>query len=263
MEREINELHPEHWNFDELLKKASEYEVSICRLYEFGREVCDQEWLKKNSRLSLGKVAITLEHPELLTDFFWFCIRNYAGFSDDGWFKVPFFRLPDDFRDAITTEHARHLSDLIDARSPLDRGPTMHLEVPIGISTALLCECFEAFRELNFPKGNVKTDTYNRFGKTEGAKAPIRQMKTDLRCLGALRLLRRMTVENAKAETKKILGAPLYSNPSDWSRAKKRAEHRIKCFEADLRPIKELLETAPKNVTYVSREYKSSKVEYG
>jgi hypothetical protein len=264
MERENKGLDEEDWNIEALLKKANEHEVRICHLYEFGREVCDLEWLKENSRLSLGKVAITLEHPEFLNDFFWFCLINYAGLSDDGWFKVPFFRLPSDFREEITRAHARHLSNQIDGRLPLDRGPTMHLEVPIGMSTAQFHECFESYRELNIPKGmNVKTEIYRNFGRTKGARAPIRQMKTDLRSLGALRLLRRMTVENAKAETKKILETPLYSNPSDWSRAKKRAEKRIKAFEADIRPIKELLEIAPKNITYVSREYSSGKVKYG
>lgn len=58
---------------------------------------------------------------------------------------------------------------------------------------------------------------------TCGAGARIRQDRTDLKCLGATKLLDCRTAPDAIALTADILGRPLYKNESDWSQARKRA----------------------------------------
>jgi hypothetical protein len=57
------------------------------------------------------------------------------------------------------------------------------------------------------------------------------------------------------AETKSVLGTPLFSNPSHWSVAKRKAAGIIALFKKEILPVKELLSKAPKNITsarYVS-----------
>jgi hypothetical protein len=71
-----------------------------------------------------------------------------------------------------------------------------------------------------------------------------------------------MTTEEAKSLTKTVLGRPLYSNASRWSWAKAEAKKIIKSFEDELRPIKEILAAAPKNVTSVQHNSGTGELTY-
>ena len=63
----------EEWNFIELLEGASEYEVSFCRLYEFGREVFDLNWFKENRRRTgPWQSEMMLANPQLFA-----VLRNF------------------------------------------------------------------------------------------------------------------------------------------------------------------------------------------
>jgi hypothetical protein len=96
----------------------------------------------------------------------------------------------------------------------------------------------------------------------EGAEAEIRQLKTDLRSLGAFRLCQRLSIKQAREQTKKLSGHPLYSSESSWSVAKKRAGGLIKRVQADLSPVIQLLSNAPKGVTGFFYDSGSVKLEY-
>jgi hypothetical protein len=167
----------EEWNFPRLLKGANGYEIGVCRLYEFGREVFDLEWLKENFRQTVGQSAMLSKHRKLVTNFFRFGVANYAVWSEMGWFEIPYFQLPKDFKDMAIECHYETLSGFVDARHSLDRGETLHLEIPVGASKSFLRDCFDAFLRQNFPEGEDSPNTVARFAKAEGAKAPIRQTK--------------------------------------------------------------------------------------
>jgi hypothetical protein len=67
-----------------------------------------------------------------------------------------------------------------------------------------------------------------------GAGGRIRQERTDLKCLGATKLLSLKTAPYAIALTTEALGRPLFKNESEWSRAQKRARTTLEpyCAEA-------------------------------
>ncbi len=63
-----------------------------------------------------------------------------------------------------------------------------------------------------------------------GASSAERQAQADLKALGALRILRVVPANRARDETRKITGEKdgLFSDPPAWSKAKKRAEKRLR-----------------------------------
>jgi hypothetical protein len=63
-----------------------------------------------------------------------------------------------------------------------------------------------------------------------GAGARIRQERTDLKYLGATKLLDSMKALEAIAHTAEALGRPLFSNESEWSRAQKRARTTLEPY---------------------------------
>jgi hypothetical protein len=66
-----------------------------------------------------------------------------------------------------------------------------------------------------------------------GAGARIRQDKTDLNCLGALKLLSIMSAPEAINHTEKALSRPLFSNESEWSRGKRRALRNLAPYQIE------------------------------
>jgi hypothetical protein len=60
-----------------------------------------------------------------------------------------------------------------------------------------------------------------------GAGARIRQERTDLKCLGALKLLEAMNALRASCHTEEALGKALFGKESEWSRARARAERTL------------------------------------
>jgi hypothetical protein len=60
-----------------------------------------------------------------------------------------------------------------------------------------------------------------------GAGARIRQEQTDLKYLGALKLLEYMSAREASRHTEKAVGKSLFSKESEWSRAKARAQRTL------------------------------------
>jgi hypothetical protein len=259
-------LREEEWNFEELLKRCNPEEVHFRYLYEFGREALDYDWLFAKSKLSLGDVAMLFKAPNALTEKFLF-YTDYFHFDQlqEGiWLKVPYFDLPAQFRTMIAGHEKVRLSRLIDARYEANRGPfkVVELAIPLSASHARIGACFAAFLELNFPTTDIakgqEVDTLPK----QGGKALIRQWKTALRSVGAFRLLKGMSIEQAMVETKRVLQRPLYNNPPSWSAAKRRARQEIESFQADLLPVMKLLSAVPKDVTQLSYDPESGKLEY-
>jgi hypothetical protein len=273
----------EEWNFLELLESADEKLVRLVRLYEYGREVAPVEW-RRGFRLSLGQMAMLLKHAESQSPFFYFCVLlgdrirvpAYLELDIDwrsvSWLEDPFFRLPENFREALLGAFEFHMVAMIDPHSefhpiailPILDGPPfkmppvkrIELSIPIGFSRPFLEKCFGAYLHMHFPEGD-------QMMQEEGGKATIRQLKNDLRYLGALRLLRtKMTARKAMSYTKSVSGYPLYNNASAWSRAKAQATNLIESFDEELRPSKELLAAAPKNVRSVSIEHGTRELKF-
>jgi len=268
----------EEWIFPELLKEADETQVRIVRLYEYGREVIPPAW-RGNFGLSVGQVGMLLKYGESQSPFFYFCVvlGHLVRFKAEwelgvdwslvGWLEDPFFRLPEDFRKALLRAFDLHLVAMIDPHAefhkvailPIRDGPPfkmspakrIELSIPVGCPNPLLQKCFEAYLRWHFPEGDQMV-------QEEGGKATIRQLKNDLRYLGALRLLEtKMTARQAMSYTKSVSGYPLYSNASGWSRAKTQANNLIKSFAEELRPSEELLAGAPKDRDFSSMSYDS------
>jgi hypothetical protein len=251
------------WMFDKLLEEASEREVRICRVYEFCREVADPEW----SNLTLGQCTGLLSHPELVTPLFWFCGLK-PGWSDD-WLRAPYFALPQQIQDELFRLYSTHLSALIDPGNPrhdmaflpvgegppFKKGPFIRLQLtlPAQSSNQFWRECFDAMLKEKFPQKESAV--------FEGGKAAIRQMKNQLRYLGAFRLLEVMSAKKAAEHTKKVLGKPLYDHAAHWSRAKTKARSIIQSFEEEMRPTRELFLSAPQNITSVQFHSGTGKLE--
>jgi hypothetical protein len=258
------ELGENEWNFGELLKSAKLAEVRFCHRYEFGREALDYSWWAAHSEFSAGEVAVLLEHQNVPNENFWFFIYYFSEFKKGVWLKVPYFDLPRDFRATVGESEKTRLSELIDPRSNVDRGPVERVElvIPLNASHTHLSDCFAAYLEVNFPELRQAQGLRNDVFPKEGGEAEIRRLKTELRSLGAFRLLRHLSIKEAIRETKSLSGQPLYSSAPSWSVAKKRADKLIKLFQADLLPVIRLLSSAPKNVTGFSYHSGSGKLEY-
>jgi hypothetical protein len=78
--------------------------------------------------------------------------------------------------------------------------------------------------------------------KRRGAGARVRQAKTALKTLGALKLLQLMSAREAIGYTDQLLGRPLFAHESQWSRARHTAEQVAAPYHAEaavlLRAIK-------------------------
>jgi hypothetical protein len=259
-------LREEEWNFEELLKRCNSQEVHFCYLYEFGREALDYDWLLAKSKLSLGEVAMFHKAPNALTERFVFYTHyfHFGQLQEGIWLKVPYFDLPAQFRTMIASFEKERLSRLIDARWRANRGPfqVIKLAIPLRASHAYISACFAAFLEVNFPTPDIAKAQEDDLLPKQGGKALIRQWKTALRSLGAFRLLKGMSIEQAMVVTKRVLQRPLYNNPPSWSAAKKWARQVMESFEADLLPARKLLSAAPKGVTQLSIDSGSGKLEY-
>jgi hypothetical protein len=261
----VSALSDKDWAFDSLLGGAPVTTIRICRLYEYAREVT--AWTENS--ISLGQLTTLLVHPELLSPLFGFCITK-PGCSGD-WLRVPFFRLSGAIRDQLYKLYDSHCSALVDPSQPLHDMPFLpvqpgppfdtsnqevKLHIPLVGGDQFRRECFDAFLAQRFPQAEQHTSA-------EGGKAEIRQLKNDLRYLGALRLLRCMTTREAIQHTARTLGQPLYAHPSRWSSAKSEAIKIIESFEDELRPIKELFAQAPNDITWTSYDPTKGKLEYG
>jgi hypothetical protein len=87
-------------------------------------------------------------------------------------------------------------------------------------------------RELVAQLGELKANPPPPLSK-RGAGARIRQERTDLKYLGATKLLRCMTAPEAARHTEEALGKPLLRNESEWSRAKARAQRTLAPYRAE------------------------------
>jgi hypothetical protein len=220
--------------------------------------------LAAHSEFSLGELAVLLERPGVPTENFAFYTYYSSAFKKGVWLKVPYFDLPREFRAMVGESEKTRLSNLIDPRYNLKRGPVkgVKLVIPLNASPTHLCDCFAAYLEVNFPGLRPAQGlTSDAFAKT-GGEAEIRRLKTELRSLGAFRLLRHFSIKEAKRVTKSLSGQPLYSSLPSWSVAKKRADELIKLSQADLSSVITLLSSAPKNVTRLSYHSGSRKLEY-
>ena len=251
--------------FYSLLEAAPLSTIRIARLYEYAREVTD--WLENT--ISLGQHIMLLAHPELITPLFAFCITKPGGSRD--WLRKPFFKLSGRIKDELHTLYDSHLGALIDPGHPLHdmpfvpvgQGPPfdastqeVKLHLPRVGSNSFRRECFDVFLRQRFG-----ADENQSIG-AEGGKAEIRQLKNDLRYLGALRLLRYMNVREAIRYSRSKLGAPLYAHPSRWSSAKGAATRIIENFQDELRPLKELLAQAPREITSVQYDSATGELKY-
>jgi hypothetical protein len=81
-----------------------------------------------------------------------------------------------------------------------------------------------------------------------GAGARIRQERTDLKCLGATKLLDCMTAPDAIAHTIEALGRPLFKNESEWSRAQKRARTTLEPYCAEATDLYQALRPPPSDM---------------
>jgi hypothetical protein len=256
-------LRQEEWNFEKLLKDAKLEEVRFCHKYEFGREALDYNWLVAHARLSVGESAVLMQH-QILNESFYFFTHYFSEFKTGIWMKVPYFDLPKKFRKIVAEREKRRLASLIDPRQNLDRGPVERVElvIPLDASRAHLCACFAAFLEVKFPKLGRAHGLRKGALPKEGAEAEIRQLKTDLRSLGAFRLCKCLSLKQAREQTKKLSEHPLYSSEPSWSAAKKRAAGVIERIQADLSPVIKLLSNAPKGVTGFFYDSGSGELEY-
>ena len=257
-------LRQEEWSFDDLLKAAKLEHVRFCHRYEFGREALDYDWLEAHSTRNLGECAMLFQHPDVLGENMVFYMHYFRMFESGIWLKVPYFNLPEEFRGILAEQEKIRLSSVIDPRSNLDRGPVDRVElvIPLNASHTYLCACFAAFLEVEFPKSGPTQSLKKEVFPKEGAEAEIRQLKTELRSLGAFRLLEHLSIKEATDLTKSTLGHPLYSSPPSWSVAKKRADRIIKSLRADLNSLIKVLSRAPKGVTGVSNISGSIELEY-
>jgi hypothetical protein len=74
-----------------------------------------------------------------------------------------------------------------------------------------------------------------KFAESEFAETEARgsnELRSDLKKLGALRLLRSMTWDDAETHTQNVLGYPLYSRDSAWERARREAEKSLREFSS-------------------------------
>jgi hypothetical protein len=87
--------------------------------------------------------------------------------------------------------------------------------------------------------GNILAAERNRSGSgslavpRRGAGARVRQAKTGLKALGALKLRSIMSAPEAIEHTAQSLGHPLYSFESQWSRAQKQARANLAPYHAE------------------------------
>jgi hypothetical protein len=96
----------------------------------------------------------------------------------------------------------------------------------------VLAGAFEKARELVAQLNELKAKPPSPLPK-RGAGARIRQERTDLKYLGATKLLRCMTAPEAERHTEEALGKPLFGNESEWSRAKARAQRTLAPYRAE------------------------------
>jgi hypothetical protein len=256
----------EDWTFDSLLKSAPVTTIRICRLYEYAREVA--AWTE--NPISLGQLVMLVTCPQLFSALYGFCVNK----PSPDWLRVPYFRLSSRIRGDLLSLYNSHLAGLLDPTHPLQimpflpvgsgppfaadegRSQQLRLDIPLIGSNQFRRECFDALLRRRF--GSQQEE-----GAGEGGQAEIRLLKNHLRYLGALRLLRHMSVREAARHTTGVLGRSLYAHPSDWSRAKGEAAKIIKSFEDELRPIKELFAQAPEDITWAHYDPATGKFEYG
>src|SRR5258708_17136275 len=121
------------------------------------------------------------------------------------------------------------LAAIIDARMAIwDTPPRTRIElsIPEVSSHEELRLFFDAYLREHFP------DQRKRKPLSIGGGSPARQMKANLKFLGAWRLLGRMTAVAAAKYTEEQLGKPLYREESNkWSKARTKADRVIGEFQ--------------------------------
>jgi len=95
-----------------------------------------------------------------------------------------------------------------------------------------------------------------------GAGARIRQDKTDLRCLGALKLLSTMSAPKAIKHTEAVLERPLFNTEPEWSRAKGRALRNLATYQTEAEALVRAFNEKRKLISFSYLEGKTD-VEWG
>jgi len=253
----------EDWAFDRLLKGVSVRELRIIRLYEYAREVT----LWTANTITLGQMAMLLSHPHLVTPLFGFCVTKPG--CTNKWLRIPYFKLSRSIREELLKLYDVHLVALIDPSDPLHGMPfvpvglgelgtsreRIKLDLPLESSNEFRRECIDALLAQRFPEPEHPAN--------EGGAVLTRRLKTDLKYLGALRLLRYMTTaDKALRYSHRKSGQALYATASGWSRAKSEATKIIESFENELRPVKELFASAPRDITSVQYDSGTGRLDY-
>jgi hypothetical protein len=101
---------------------------------------------------------------------------------------------------------------------------SLRLSLPEAFTHDELVACFAAYLRIHFPQHQPR---------------PVKQMKANLKALGAYRLLtkRGMTVAEAAHFTQCELGEALYQNEQAWSRAKKKANAVLCEFQSAAKDV--------------------------
>jgi hypothetical protein len=158
--------------------------------------------------------------------------------------QTPFSKLPESARTIKVAEEARcdrlhgYKCDILlnehgGAESEITVGEGYYTTtyavfgIPWQYSNKQLMDAFA-----DYVKHHRKHPQYERRGRNE--------LKSELKQLGALRLLRAMTTGDAATHTETILGYPLYSRDTAWTRAQREAEKALQEFVSFALPTRNI-----------------------
>lgn len=225
------------WDLDELTKGEDRYTfIKCCHDYEFARELTD---VVKEAIVSWRKDATKTDFEGLL-DHSWRIgkigwIRNFFPFPE--WPTSPIGSIDR----TILSDRVKKLgywipykewSDealaaVIDPKMAIWNTPRtlVELSIPEICTREELRLFFDAYLKEHFP-AQCKPRP-----RVIGGGSPARQMKSNLKYLGAWRLLTRMTAKEAADYTNNKRGRPLYpAHSNKWSKARIRADRVINDF---------------------------------
>jgi len=216
------------WDFAFFLsmqEEPSDQRLFLCHLYEFTREIPHiregVRELREQGKLEghgIFSGLLKIKHwPELpLRAAIKYPYPQTAQQTD---VNKPFKKLADEI-----------LAAVIDPGTNYSQTPrkVIELAIPEMCSHEQLRACFAAHLRLYFPTQGKRGKGPRNAGI--GAGAPIRKIKQELKALGAYRLLRKMTANEASAYTEKLLSKPLFESEKSWSEAKGRAKRRIEFY---------------------------------
>jgi hypothetical protein len=230
------------WDFA-WAKKLTWNELKCCSDYEFGREIQTLrdgvlQWREKVQANSfkglhdiswkigcLGFVRICCSFPE------W--PREPVGSIDPKTLservKQLGYQAPISEWDLKEKQNTEALAGIIDPEWAYWDTPAslILLRIPENCTHEELRNCFAAYLKTNFPQQ----------AKRGGQSRPVSKWRADLKALGAYRLLKVMTADEAGNYTQDLCGKALYENESQWSTARTRTERLILEYEKDANEV--------------------------